>query len=165
MFLGLPQTFPYHYDWAESETNIEDDNTNNNQVDQNETVNNGPPIGPYFDYDFFRNETVMVGHTAYLKCKVKNIGNRTVSWVRHRDINLLTVGLNSYTSDNRFLSIREHDSEEWTLKVSIGIHTQLPNCSLKLLFYFIMVACAVRRNISQQLWKLSFFIASLKYSL
>lgn len=60
----------------------------------------------------------MVGHTAYLRCKVKNIGNKTVSWVRHRDINLLTVGLNSYTSDNRFLSIREHDSDEWTLKVS-----------------------------------------------
>jgi hypothetical protein len=48
-----------------------------------------------------------------------NIGNKTVSWVRHRDINLLTVGLNSYTSDNRFLSIHEHDAaEEWTLKVS-----------------------------------------------
>lgn len=107
---GLP-TFPYQYDWAENETNDEASSkkTLERQID---------PIGPYFDYDFFRNETVMVGHTAYLKCKVKNIGNKTVSWVRHRDINLLTVGLNSYTSDNRFLSIREHDSEEWTLKVS-----------------------------------------------
>lgn len=116
----MPQTFPYHYDWAESETN-DDDNTSNH-LDQNETVNN-PPIGPFFDYEFFRNETVMVGHTAYLKCNVKNIGNKTVSWVRHRDINLLTVGLNSYTSDNRFLSIHEHDAEEWTLKVSTRIFT------------------------------------------
>lgn len=116
----MPQTFPYHYDWAENETN-DDDNTSN-QLDQLDKLDNKNPLtGPHFDYDFFRNETVMVGHTAYLKCKVKNIGNQTVSWVRHRDINLLTVGLNSYTSDNRFLSIREHDSEEWTLKVSIRI--------------------------------------------
>lgn len=113
---GLP-TFPYQYDWAENETSDEAKakRTLEREID---------PIGPYFDYDFFRNETVMVGHTAYLKCKVKNIGNKTVSWVRHRDINLLTVGLNSYTSDNRFLSIREHDSEEWTLKVSDEL-----NCS------------------------------------
>lgn len=118
MLAGLPQiTFPYHYDWAENETN--DDDNASNHVEQHEKIDiTNPPIGPYFDYDYFRNETVMVGHTAYLKCKVKNIGNRTVSWVRHRDINLLTVGLNSYTSDNRFLSIHEHESEEWTLKVS-----------------------------------------------
>lgn len=118
---GLPQTFPYHYDWAENETN--DDENANNHLERHEKIDiTNPPLGPYFDYDFFRNETVMVGHTAYLKCKVKNIGNRTVSWVRHRDINLLTVGLNSYTSDNRFLSIHEHDAEEWTLKVSTGIY-------------------------------------------
>lgn len=133
----MPQTFPYHYDWAESETN-DDDNTSNH-LDRNETVKS-PPIGPFFDYEFFRNETVMVGHTAYLKCNVKNIGNKTVSWVRHRDINLLTVGLNSYTSDNRFLSIHEHDAEEWTLKVSTRIFT-----TAKLQFKtFICVCCACR---------------------
>jgi hypothetical protein len=113
-FAGLPQTFPYHYDWSENETN--DDDGTSNHLERPERVDNTNTIGPYFEYDFFRNETVMVGHTAYLKCMVKNIGNKTVSWVRHRDINLLTVGLNSYTSDNRFLSI--HDAEEWTLKVS-----------------------------------------------
>lgn len=127
----MPQTFPYHYDWAENETS-DDDNANNILENQHEKIDStNPPAGPYFDYDFFHNETVMAGHTAYLKCKVKNIGNQTVSWVRHRDINLLTVGLNSYTSDNRFLSIREHDSEEWTLKVSARIH-KLLNCSWKL---------------------------------
>jgi hypothetical protein len=125
VFAGLPQTFPYHYDWAENETN-DDDNTNNHL--ELERLDNTNTIGPYFDYDSFHNETVMVGHTAYLKCKVKNIGNKTVSWVRHRDINLLTVGLNSYTSDNRFLSIHEHDAEEWTLKVSTSSYKQL-NCS------------------------------------
>jgi len=122
LFSGLPQTFPYHYDWAENETN--DDDSANNHLEQPERIDNTNTIGPYFEYEFFRNETVMVGHTAYLKCKVNNIGNKTVSWVRHRDINLLTVGLNSYTSDNRFLSIHEHESDEWTLKVS----TTIQNC-------------------------------------
>lgn len=136
LFTGLPQTFPsHHYDWAENETNDDGNGDNaNNHLEQHEKIDiMNPPIGPYFDYDFFRNETVMVGHTAYLKCKVKNIGNKTVSWVRHRDINLLTVGLNSYTSDNRFLSIREPDSEEWTLKVSTSVRSYYLSCSLKLL--------------------------------
>lgn len=72
---------------------------------------------PDFEYFRFRNLTVLAGSTAYLKCYVKNIGNKTVSWVRHRDINLLTVGTTSYTSDIRFQSIHDADSEEWILKV------------------------------------------------
>lgn len=55
-FAGLPQSFPYHYDWAESETN--DDNNASNHLEQHERIDiTNPPIGPYFDYDFFRNET------------------------------------------------------------------------------------------------------------
>lgn len=73
--------------------------------------------GPDFDYRRFRNITMLVDNTAYLKCYVKNIGNKTVSWVRHRGINLLTVGTTSYTSDSRFQSIHDADSEEWILKV------------------------------------------------
>lgn len=72
---------------------------------------------PDFEYLHFRNLTILVGNTAYLKCYVKNIGNKTVSWVRHRDINLLTVGTTSYTSDIRFQSIHDADSNEWILKV------------------------------------------------
>ncbi|KAL7031902.1 hypothetical protein ACKWTF_007166 [Chironomus riparius] len=74
-------------------------------------------IGPDFDYVNFRNVSTLVDNTAYLKCYVKNIGNKTVSWVRHRDINLLTVGTTSYTSDSRFQSIHDADSEEWILKI------------------------------------------------
>lgn len=72
---------------------------------------------PDFDYANFRNVSTLVDNTAYLKCYVKNIGNKTVSWVRHRGINLLTVGTTSYTSDSRFQSIHDADSEEWILKV------------------------------------------------
>lgn len=35
--------------------------------------------GPYFDKTASKNVTALVGHTAYLNCRVRNLGNRTVS--------------------------------------------------------------------------------------
>ena len=42
------------------------------------------------------------GHLARLNCRVRNLGNRTVSWIRLQDLSLLTVGRYTYTSDLRF---------------------------------------------------------------
>jgi hypothetical protein len=120
---------PYHehdelmgYEF-DDEGNLKDNLNNNNDniinhLDVDDTTNiESPILGPYFDYTVFKNITVLVGETAYLKCRVKNIGNKTVSWVRHRDIHLLTVGKFSYTSDNRFQTIHDIEAEEWILKV------------------------------------------------
>ncbi|KAK9309889.1 hypothetical protein QLX08_000536 [Tetragonisca angustula] len=63
------------------------------------------------------NFTGLVGKTVHLVCKVKNLGNRTVSWVRHRDIHLLTVGRYTYTSDQRFEALHLPHAEEWTLRI------------------------------------------------
>jgi hypothetical protein len=118
--LGFTSTFdPYHDELMGYE--IDDDgNLNNNQFDEEEstTTVETPVLGPHFDFTAFRNATVLVGSTAYLKCRVRNVGNKTVSWVRHRDIHLLTVGKFSYTSDNRFQCIHDIEAEEWILKVS-----------------------------------------------
>jgi len=38
-----------------------------------------------------------------------------VSWVRHRDIHLLTVGRYTYTSDQRFEAMHRRHTEEWIL--------------------------------------------------
>ncbi|XP_046399130.1 hemicentin-2-like [Ischnura elegans] len=79
-----------------------------------------PPMGmggPYFVTSASKNVTALVGNTAYLNCRVKNLGNRTVSWVRHRDIHLLTVGRYTYTSDQRFQSIHLPHTEDWKLQV------------------------------------------------
>ena len=46
--------------------------------------------------------TVVSGHLARLNCRVRNLGNRTVSWIRLQDLSLLTVGRYTYTSDLRF---------------------------------------------------------------
>ncbi|XP_008552857.1 kin of IRRE-like protein 3 [Microplitis demolitor] len=78
--------------------------------------------GPYFDISASRNVTALLGKTTYLNCRVKNLGNKTqvalqVSWVRHRDIHLLTIGRYTYTSDQRFRAIHNVHSDDWTLQI------------------------------------------------
>ncbi|XP_047738624.1 protein sidekick-2 [Hyalella azteca] len=75
------------------------------------------PDMPIFDLDHSANVTGLLGKTAVLNCRVRNIGNKTVSWVRHRDIHLLTVGRFSYTSDQRFTARHADESEDWLLKI------------------------------------------------
>lgn len=76
-----------------------------------------PEKGPYFDTTVPSNVTGLVGKTIQLVCKVKNLGNRTISWVRHRDIHLLAIGRYTYTSDQRFEVLHTPHTEEWTLKI------------------------------------------------
>ncbi|XP_054086604.1 zwei Ig domain protein zig-8 [Zeugodacus cucurbitae] len=73
--------------------------------------------GPTFDTTVATNITGLVGKTVKLTCRVKNLGNRTVSWVRHRDIHLLTVGRYTYTSDQRFEAMHSPHAEDWTLRI------------------------------------------------
>ncbi|XP_049840852.1 zwei Ig domain protein zig-8-like [Schistocerca gregaria] len=73
--------------------------------------------GPQFDTSLPGNVTGLVGKPALLRCRVKNLGNLTVSWVRHRDIHLLTVGRYTYTSDQRFEALHSPHTEDWTLHI------------------------------------------------
>ncbi|KAL7635798.1 UNVERIFIED_CONTAM: hypothetical protein RMT77_013615 [Armadillidium vulgare] len=57
------------------------------------------------------------GKTAILPCFVNNLGQRSVSWVRHRDIHVLTVGRFTFTNDDRFLAHHEDGSNEWALRL------------------------------------------------
>ncbi|KYQ51634.1 hypothetical protein ALC60_09282 [Trachymyrmex zeteki] len=76
---------------------------------------------PTFDFSQNTNVTALIGKTAYLTCRVRNLGDKTVSWVRHRDIHILTAGAYTYTSDQRFQALHRqntgHSNEwsEWTL--------------------------------------------------
>ncbi|XP_055378196.1 DEP domain-containing protein DDB_G0279099-like [Condylostylus longicornis] len=93
----------------------------NTYVEVEETRN-----GPYFDKAASKNVTALLGKTAYLNCRVKNLGNKTmllqVSWVRHRDIHLLTVGRYTYTSDQRFRAIHQPQTEDWILQIKYPQH-------------------------------------------
>ncbi|CAH2049317.1 unnamed protein product, partial [Iphiclides podalirius] len=73
---------------------------------------------PYFYNVLKRNYTAAVGQPAYLHCIVKNLGDREVSWIRKRDLHILSVGVHTYSSDARFAAIHADGSEEWTLRVA-----------------------------------------------
>ncbi|ETN65182.1 defective proboscis extension response [Anopheles darlingi] len=91
----------------------------NESFDSDESNRLRTPLdrGPYFDLSSSKNITALVGKTAYLNCRVKNLGNKTVSWVRHRDIHLLTVGRFTYTSDQRFQAVHNPVHDDWSLQI------------------------------------------------
>lgn len=68
---------------------------------------------------------VLSGDDAYLVCSVVNLGEKVVSWFRHKDMNLLSVGKFVYTPDSRYQVYHKEDSDLWTLKVSEPIDFQL----------------------------------------
>lgn len=41
-----------------------------------------------------------------------------VSWIRKRDLHILTVGVHTYSSDARFAALHTDGSDEWTLRVA-----------------------------------------------
>ncbi|XP_042214141.1 uncharacterized protein LOC121860820 [Homarus americanus] len=47
---------------------------------------------PVFDPSVSSNVSAVEGQTAHLVCRVNNLGTKTVSWIRHKDTNILTVG-------------------------------------------------------------------------
>ncbi|XP_076294008.1 opioid-binding protein/cell adhesion molecule homolog isoform X2 [Lasioglossum baleicum] len=73
---------------------------------------------PYFDNTTKRETTTTVGQTAHLHCRVRNLGDRSVSWIRQRDLHILTVGILTYTNDQRFQSLHSDGTDEWTLKIT-----------------------------------------------
>ncbi|XP_063879153.1 kin of IRRE-like protein 2 [Scylla paramamosain] len=69
------------------------------------------------------NVTAMVGQRARLPCTVLNLDKRDaatvkVSWIRQRDLHILTVDIFTYTSDERFKVFHPEDSNEWHLDIS-----------------------------------------------
>ncbi|KAG5681150.1 hypothetical protein PVAND_010610 [Polypedilum vanderplanki] len=75
---------------------------------------------PYFDTnDSFEspNVTIFRDETAYLVCVVRNLGNNSISWIRHNDINLLSVGKFKYTQDPRYQIFHNSHNDTWTLKI------------------------------------------------
>ncbi|XP_053635666.1 irregular chiasm C-roughest protein isoform X2 [Cherax quadricarinatus] len=72
----------------------------------------------YFDDDTPTNVTAVVGQKATLPCQVINLDKKDVSWIRQRDLHILTVGIFTYTSDDRFKVYHPEDSNEWYLEIS-----------------------------------------------
>lgn len=85
------------------------------------------------------NVTVLHGETAYLVCSVMNSGKHYVSWLRHKDINLISVGKLKYTQDPRYAIFHNEMSDTWTLKVNMFSFidvARLHSMKTHLIFYF-----------------------------
>ncbi|XP_068205507.1 uncharacterized protein [Palaemon carinicauda] len=75
-------------------------------------------IGPSFvNASDHRTAHAPLGRTAHLTCIIRNLHNYTVSWVRARDIHLLTAGLITYSSDQRFVPSNPGGGEKWMLRI------------------------------------------------
>lgn len=81
------------------------------------------------------NVSVLNGNSAFLVCSVENLGKNVVSWIRHSDINVLSVGKLKYTQDFRISSL-QNDST-WTLKVSFS--SLLENLGNNLSLFFVLI--------------------------
>lgn len=81
------------------------------------------PSNNYFgSYNNFytRNNTKIVaqiGSVAVLPCTVRLTSSATVSWIRKKDYQLLTVGLSTYSSDERFIVEHTRHMGLWALRI------------------------------------------------
>ncbi|XP_047494590.1 uncharacterized protein LOC125042766 [Penaeus chinensis] len=73
--------------------------------------------GPYFDPLAPRNLTAHLGDEATLPCTVRQLGDKSVSWVRMRDADILTVDRYTFVGDERFESHYSAELETWNLVI------------------------------------------------
>ncbi|XP_063879308.1 palladin-like isoform X2 [Scylla paramamosain] len=64
------------------------------------------------------NLTALVGQKVVLTCVVKNLGKHVVSWIRRRDLHVLTVGVYTFTNDDRFQALHAEESDQWSLVIN-----------------------------------------------
>lgn len=63
------------------------------------------------------NVSTFVGQTVYLPCRVRNLGDKVVSWMRSRDLHILTSSEITFSSDSRFSPEHMPGSDAWTLRL------------------------------------------------
>ncbi|XP_076388756.1 lachesin isoform X2 [Megachile rotundata] len=63
------------------------------------------------------NVSAFVGQTVYLPCRVRNLGDKVVSWMRSKDLHILTSGITLFSSDTRFGPQHTPGSDAWTLRL------------------------------------------------
>ncbi|CAL4119668.1 unnamed protein product [Meganyctiphanes norvegica] len=63
------------------------------------------------------NVTAIPGHTVTLPCRVSNLRDKTVSWIRTRDLTVLAVDLITVSTDNRIRVVHHEGTEDWLLEI------------------------------------------------
>ncbi|XP_071450192.1 protein CEPU-1-like [Hetaerina americana] len=62
--------------------------------------------------------SVPAGKDAKLPCRVANIGDKVVSWIRKPNLSILTSGVTTFTADKRVVVLHSDGSDSWTLRIS-----------------------------------------------
>lgn len=64
--------------------------------------------------------TVIEGSSVILSCRIENLNDRMVFWIRNSDLQILTAGLVTFTADNRFKVNHENsvDTTDWSLLIT-----------------------------------------------
>ncbi|KAK8391184.1 hypothetical protein O3P69_017088 [Scylla paramamosain] len=92
---------------ADSDPGLESSGGNMSELDPEPSIDPSTP----------RRVRAFAGTTVFMPCIVNNLGQRSVSWVRHHDIHVLTVGRFTFTSDGRFEAHHDDGSNEWLLRL------------------------------------------------
>ncbi|KAK8726395.1 hypothetical protein OTU49_010249 [Cherax quadricarinatus] len=74
-------------------------------------------MGPYFPSPQPMNITVHQDTVAYLPCTVAQLGDKSVSWVRQRDADILTVDRYTFVKDERLKVHITPETGTWTLVI------------------------------------------------
>ncbi|XP_046400454.1 uncharacterized protein LOC124166806 [Ischnura elegans] len=62
--------------------------------------------------------SVPAGKDAKLPCRVANLGDKVVSWIRKPNLSILTSGVTTFTADKRVVVLHSDGSDSWTLRIS-----------------------------------------------
>eukprot|EP00093_Oithona_nana_P012720 12720.XXX_330409_327805_1 [CDS] Oithona nana genome sequencing. len=81
------------------------------------TLTSRPRI-PFFDPSMPTKLTVPSDTTAVLGCRVHNLGNYTLAWLKHKELDILSVGKLKYSSDNRYRVVYRPHTHEYQLHIS-----------------------------------------------
>ncbi|EAT47775.1 AAEL001127-PA [Aedes aegypti] len=110
------KTIPRHFwhDISSPYTELPDDDI---EEESEESTTHDPY--PFFDEtNMTANVTTQLGNDVYLHCRVNDLRERTVTWVRRKgdDIHLITVGRHTYSSDSRY-SLQYQAPNDWQLLI------------------------------------------------
>ncbi|XP_055637671.1 uncharacterized protein LOC129776197 isoform X1 [Toxorhynchites rutilus septentrionalis] len=111
-FKTLPRNF-----WQEIPspyTDLPDDDFD----DESEETTTHDPYPFFDDTNMTANVTTQLGTDVYLHCRVNDLRERTVSWVRRKgdETHLITVGRHTYSSDSRY-TLQYQLPNDWQLLI------------------------------------------------
>ena len=77
---------------------------------------------PLFSSSTSQEVHVLLGEDLLLHCQGEHLGHHTVSWTRHKDLQILTIGSHKFTTDDR-ISVK-HDPRDGDFKLQIKLFSE-----------------------------------------